>query len=196
MEVNMLSRILSEYWWTTLLRGVVWILFGIMVIAMPGISLVTLTLMFGAFALVDGVANVVSAFGGRKEATNWWMLLLAGVAGIIVGVLTFLTPGITAMLLLMYIAFWAIITGVLEILTAIKLRKEIEGEFWLALAGVASIAFGAFVIARPGAGVLAVLSLIAAYAIVLGAILVILAFKARGFVTRLTDAMRRPRPSL
>ena len=192
----MLSKILSAYWWTTLLRGVVWILFGIVVFAMPGISLVTLTLLFGFFALADGVANVVSAFGGRKENQNWWMLLLAGIAGILVGVITFVTPGITAFGLLMFIAFWAIATGVLEVMTAIKLRKEIEGEFWLGLAGVVSILFGAFIVARPGAGALAVLILIAAYSVALGVILVILSFKARGFVNRLTNAMRRPTPSL
>src|SRR5262245_49816124 len=192
----MLSKILSQYWWTTLLRGVVWILFGLVVFAMPGISLVTLTLLFGFFAFADGVANVVSAFGGRKENANWWMLLLAGIAGIVIGVLTFLTPGITVLLLLMYIAFWAIATGVLELMTAIKLRKEIEGEFWLALAGVASILFGAFIIARPGAGALAVLTLIALYSVALGVILVVLAFKARGFVNRLTAGIRRPTPSM
>jgi uncharacterized membrane protein HdeD (DUF308 family) len=188
----MLSRILSRYWWTTLLRGLVWILFGIVVFAMPGISLVTLTLMFGAFAFADGVANVVSAFGGRREYENWWVLLLAGLAGIIVGVLTFFSPGATALGLLLFIAVWAIATGILEVVTAVQLRKEIEGEFWLALAGLASIAFGIWLVAQPGAGALALLWLIASFAIVLGGILIILAFKERAFVNRLTAALKGP----
>jgi uncharacterized membrane protein HdeD (DUF308 family) len=184
----MLARNLSRYWWMILLRGAISILFGIMVFAWPGISLVSLVLLFGAFALADGFGNVVTAFGGRREHENWWVLLLAGLAGIALGVLTFLNPAVTALVLLFYIAVWAIVTGVLQIVTAIRLRKEIEGEFWLALGGVASVAFGLLLIARPGAGALTVLWLIAAYAIAYGLILVILAFKARGFAKRVEAA--------
>jgi uncharacterized membrane protein HdeD (DUF308 family) len=149
---------------------------------------VSLVLLFGAFALADGFGNVVTAFGGRREHENWWVLLLAGLAGIGLGVLTFLNPAITALVLLFYIAVWAIATGLLQIVTAIRLRKEIEGELWLALGGAASIAFGVLLIARPGAGALTVLWLIAAYAIAFGIILVILALKARGFAKRVEAA--------
>lgn len=116
-------------------------------------------------------------------------MLLAGLAGIGVGVLTFFNPGVTALTLLVYIAIWAIATGLLEIVAAIRLRKEIEGEFWLVLAGLASVGFGMLLVARPEAGALAVLWLIAAYAIVLGAILIFLAFEARGFVKRVKAAV-------
>jgi uncharacterized membrane protein HdeD (DUF308 family) len=188
----MLSNVLSRYWWMTLLRGVAWILFGMAIFAQPGLSLVTLTLLFGFFALVDGVSNAASALGGRQEYDNWWVLLLWGLAGILVGVLTFLSPGVTALGLLYYIAIWAIATGVLGIVTAVRLRKEIEGEFWLGLGGLASIAFGVLLVARPGAGALTVLWLIACYAIAFGAILIILAFKARAFVKGVTAAVRGP----
>ena len=114
-------------------------------------------------------------------------MLLAGLAGIGVGVLTFFNPGVTALTLLVYIAIWAIATGLLEIVAAIRLRKEIEGEFWLVLAGLASVGFGMLLVARPEAG--AVLWLFAAYAIVLGAILIFLAFEARGFVKRVKAAV-------
>ena len=180
----MLSRILSRYWWMTLLRGLVWILFGVVILAQPGLSLVTFALTFGAFAFVDGIGHVVSAVGGRHEYGNWWVLLLSGLAGIFVGVLTFLSPGTTALGLLYYIAFWAVATGVLGIVTAIHLRKEIEGEFWLGLAGFASVVFGLLLIARPGAGALAVLWLIGSYSIAIGGVLVILALKARAFFNR------------
>jgi uncharacterized membrane protein HdeD (DUF308 family) len=188
----MLSQLLSRYWWTTLIRGLIWILFGIAVIARPGISLVALTLLFATFVFADGIANVVSAIGGRHEYENWWVLLLAGLAGIVIGVLTFLNPAATALILLVYIAIWAIATGILELITAIHLRKEIEGEFWLGLAGLASITFGLALIARPGTGVLAVLWLVAIYAFALGLILVILAFKARAFANRVAAGVRRP----
>jgi uncharacterized membrane protein HdeD (DUF308 family) len=185
----MLSTILSRYWWMTLLRGVIAILFGIMLFAWPQISLVSLVLVFGAFAFADGITNIVTAIGGRKEHESWWLLLLAGLAGIGIGVLTFFNPAITALALLFYIAIWAIATGLLEIVAAIRLRKEIEGEFWLALAGLASVAFGVILVARPEAGALAVLWLIGAYAIAFGAVLLILAFKARSFVKRAKAAV-------
>jgi uncharacterized membrane protein HdeD (DUF308 family) len=180
----MLSDTFSRYWWTTLLRGVLWILFGIVVITQPLISVVTLTFLFGAFVLVDGIAHVAHGLGGRHENERWWVLLLAGFCGIGVGLLTFLNPGVTALVLLFYIAAWAIVTGLLEIALAVRLRKEIEGEFWLILGGVISIAFGVLLFARPGAGALSVLWLIGGYAIAFGIILVVLAMEARGFMRR------------
>lgn len=181
----MLADILSRYWWTTLLRGIISIMFGIALFALPGISLLTLTLLFGAFAMADGVASIISAFGGRREHEHWWVLLLAGLAGIGAGVLTFFNPGLTTLVLVFYIAIWAIATGLLEVVAAVRLRKEIEGEFWLALAGLVSVAFGVMLMARPSAGALALVWLIAGYAIVFGSILIALSFRARRFVRRM-----------
>ena len=179
----MLANMLSRYWWMTALRGAAWILFGLTVLTWPGLSLVVLTLMFGAFVLVDGISATATAIGGRKEHKGWWVLLLVGLCGIAVGVMTFFTPGLTALALLLYIAAWAIATGVLQTVTAIRLRKEIEGEFWLALSGVLSVLFGLLILARPGAGAMSVLWLIGLYAMVFGAMLVVLAFRVRGFVS-------------
>ncbi len=186
----MLANILKRYWWMTLLLGVIWILFGIAIFLQPAISLVTLTLLFGALVFADGVGNLITGFGGRKENEHWWVLVLAGVAGIVVGVLTFLNPAITGLVLLFYIAIWAIVAGLLKIVAAIRLRNEITGEVWLGLAGVLSIAFGVMVIARPGAGALAILWLIGGYAIVFGAILIALALKSRQFVGRVGAALK------
>jgi uncharacterized membrane protein HdeD (DUF308 family) len=185
----MLANILSRYWWMTLIRGVIAIAFGIMIYAWPEISLVSLMLVFGTLALADGVTTVATAIGGRHEHESWWVFLLAGLAGIVVGILTLLNPALTALALLFYIAIWAIATGLLQIVAAIRLRKEIEGEVWLGLAGLASIVFGVLLAARPGEGALAVLWLIATYAIVSGVILVILAFKAQTFVGRAKTAV-------
>ena len=186
----MLANILSRYWWMILLRGVAWLLFGILVYAQPAISLVTLTLLFGAFVLWDGIGNVVSAIGGRRENENWGVLLLTGLAGIAIGALTFYDPSITALGLLFYIAVWVTGTGLLQVVAGIRLRKEIEGEFWLILSGLISIALGVFLVARPGAGALSVLWVIATYAVLFGIILVVLAFRVRSFGARLAAATR------
>ena len=155
---------------------------------LPGLSLAALVLLFGVYALADGVLAIWSAIAGRREHEYWWVLLLEGLLGVGIGVLTFVAPGITALALLLYIAVWAVATGVLEILAAIRLRKEIEGEWLLALAGIASVIFGAWLMVQPGLGALALLWLIATYAIVFGLLLVVLAFKARRFAS----AVARP----
>jgi uncharacterized membrane protein HdeD (DUF308 family) len=156
---------------------------GILVWFQPGISLAALVLLFGAYSMADGILGVWTAVAERKEREHWGLLLLEGLLGIGVGILTFLVPGITALALVFYIAIWAIATGVLEIVAAIRLRKEIEGEWLLILSGLASVVFGVILMAQPGVGALAVLWLIATYAVVFGVLLVILAFKARSFVS-------------
>ena len=186
----MLAEILSRYWWMTLIRGSIWILFGLVVFARPAVSLVALALTFGVFAIADGIGAVVTAVGGRKESESWWVLLIGGLASIGVGVLALTSPGITALALLFWIAVWAIAIGALQFAAAIRLRKEINGEFWLALSGLLSIAFGAFLIIRPGAGILSVLWLIASYAIAFGVILILLAFRVRGVVRRVAAAIK------
>ena len=143
----MFGNLLSRYWGMTFLRGAIWMLFGILIFMQPGLSLVTFTYLFGMFALVDGIASLVTAFGGREENDNWWILLLLGLAGIGVAVLAFTYPAVTALAVLFWIAGWAITIGVLEIAVGIWLRKEIDGEFWLILAGLASVAFGVFLFA-------------------------------------------------
>lgn len=181
-----LAAILFRNWWVLLLRGLAAIAFGVLIWFQPGISLAALVLLFGAYAMVDGILGVWTAIAGRTEHEHWWVLLLEGSLGIGVGVLTFFAPGVTALALLFYIAIWAIATGVLEIVAAIRLRKEIEGEWLLILSGLASIVFGVLLVAQPGAGALAVLWLIATYAVVFGVLLVLLALKARSFISQAT----------
>ena len=186
----MLATTLLRHWWMTLIRGLIWIVFGIVIFTQPLISLVTLTLTFGAFVLADGVGKMVTAIRGRQGNEDWWVLLLAGLCGIGAGVMTFFIPGLTALAVLFYIATWAIATGLLETVAAIRLRKEIEGEFWMGLSGLVSIAFGVLLMARPGSGALSVLWLIAGYAIALGVTHIFLAFKVRGFTERVVAKVK------
>lgn len=182
-----LASILTRSWWLLLLRGLAAIAFGVLTWIQPGISLAALVLLFGAHSMADGILGVWTSIAGRQDHEHWWVLLLGGLLGVGVGILTFLAPGLTALAILFYIAIWAIATGVLEIVAAIRLRKEIKGEWMLILAGLASLVFGILLMAQPGAGALALLWLIASYAVVFGVLLVILAFKARGFAGRLTQ---------
>jgi len=155
-----LAAILTRGWWRLLVRGLVAIAFGVFTWLRPGLSLAALVLVFGIYCTADGVLGIWTAIAGRNDNDYWWVLLLAGIVGVGVGAVTFAAPGLTAVALLVYIAVWALVKGVLEIATAIRLRKEIQGEWLLVVGGAASVAFGALLLARPGAGVLAVLWLI------------------------------------
>ena len=175
---------LARDWWLLVLRGVAGVLFGLGTIFWPGISLLVLVLLFGAYALVDGVFSMLAAVQAAQHRTRWWPSALEGVAGIAAGILTLAWPQITALVLLYLIAGWALITGILEIVAAIRLRKEIENEWLLALAGVASVLFGIGTAIFPGAGALAITWLIGAYAFVVGILFIALGLKLRGLRDR------------
>jgi uncharacterized membrane protein HdeD (DUF308 family) len=164
------------------LRGAAAILFGILAFVWPGITLAVLVLFWGAFALIDGLLALVSAF--RTNNDHRWALVFEGIVGIVVGVGTFLWPDLTALALVFIIAAWALITGVLEIIAAVRLRRVIDNEWWLAVSGVASVILGLLLLAMPGAGALALVWVIAAYAMVFGALMVALAFRLRSLGER------------
>jgi uncharacterized membrane protein HdeD (DUF308 family) len=168
---------LTANWWALAIRGLVAVLFGLLTLFLPGITLVTLVLLFGAYALVDGVFNVIAFF---RVASHQWALLIEGVVGIVAGVITFAMPAITAIALLYLIAFWAILTGIFEIVAGIRLRKAIANEWLLLMMGVLSLLFGFLILFAPGAGALAIVLWIGAYALVFGVFLLALAFRLRG----------------
>lgn len=170
---------LSKAWRIVALRGVLGILFGIGAIIWPGITLLVLVAFFGAYMFVDGVVALWQAIQFRHERERWPMLLLEAVIGMTIGVVTFFTPGITALAWLITIAAWAIVTGILEIVTAIRLRKVIEGEFFVILTGVLSIVLGIALVLMPTAGLIAWVWLIGTYSIVFGVLLLGLAFRLR-----------------
>lgn len=174
---------LARNWWTVALRGAIAIIFGLLALFWPGITLTALVFIFGAFVLVSGVLLVIAAFRDGLTHAHGWLLLLEGIIGIAIGIMVFVWPAITALVLLYLIAAWAVITGVLEIIAAIQVRKEIQNEWLLAIAGIASVLFGILLIVWPIAGALAILWIIAAYAIVFGVLLLILAFRLRSWGT-------------
>ena len=146
--------VLARNWWALVLRGLFAVLFGIMALAWPGITLGALVLLYGAYALADGVFAIAAVMAGRTGGRPWWSLLVEGLVGIAVGIMTFAWPGITALVLLYLIAAWAVVTGIFEIVAAIRLREEIRGEWLLALSGILSILFGLALVdlARRGGG--------------------------------------------
>jgi uncharacterized membrane protein HdeD (DUF308 family) len=170
---------LADNWWLILLRGLCAIAFGVLTFIWPGVTLLTLVIFYGAYALVDGVLAIIAAIKGGTPIPRWW-LLLVGLCGIAAGVATFLWPGLTALILLFLIAGWSLVVGVLQIVGAIALRKEIEGEWLLILSGVLSVVFGLLLFARPGQGALALLIVIGCYAVLYGIVMVAFAFRLRG----------------
>ncbi|MEY2488836.1 MAG: hypothetical protein QOC70_778 [Verrucomicrobiota bacterium] len=166
-------------WWLLALRGLAAVIFGLLAFAWPGITLLTLIWLFGAFALVNGILSLVLATKAPKGYPRFGSLILGGLLGILAGLLTFVMPGITALGLLILIAAWALVTGILEIVAAITLRKAITGEWILIVTGLASVAFGILLILQPAAGALVMVFWIGAYALVFGILLIVLAFKMR-----------------
>jgi uncharacterized membrane protein HdeD (DUF308 family) len=170
---------LSRNWWAIAIRGVAAIVFGILAFVWPGITLAALILLFGAYAVVDGIFTLIAALrGGDRDRHRGW-LVLEGVVSIGAGIVAFAWPGLTALALVFVIAAWAIVTGVLEIVAAVRLRKHIRNEWWLVLGGVLSVAFGVLLLVAPAVGALALVFWIGAYAILFGALLLGLAFRLR-----------------
>ncbi len=168
---------LARYWWLVALRGIAAILFGVLAFVWPGITLAVLVILFGAYALVDGILGLIAAL--RGETQHRLALALEGVVSVVAGLVAFVWPGLTALALLYIIAFWAIVTGALEIFAAVRLRRIITNELGLIIGGVLSVLFGIVLLVAPGAGALAVVFLIGAYAIVFGIALLGLAWRLR-----------------
>jgi uncharacterized membrane protein HdeD (DUF308 family) len=180
--------VLSRNWWALALRGLAAIVFGVLAFVWPGITLWALVLLFGAYMLVDGIFAIVAAVRAAGREARWWLLLVEGVLGVLAGLVAFLLPGITALALLYLVAAWAIFTGILQIVGAVRLRREIEGEWALILGGVLSVIFGVLLAVLPGPGILALVWLIGAYAVVSGVLLIVLAFRVRNRVRNRDEA--------
>jgi uncharacterized membrane protein HdeD (DUF308 family) len=175
----MLEKI-THNWWMFAIRGVAAVIFGIVALIWPGQALQALVLVFGAYALVDGIFAVIAGIAARGSFDRWWAMLLEGIAGIVIGLLTFLWPNLTALVLVYFIAAWAFITGIFEIIAAIQLRRVITGEWMLILGGVLSIIFGILLFVFPGAGAVSLVWMIGFYAIVFGISEIVFAFRLRG----------------
>jgi uncharacterized membrane protein HdeD (DUF308 family) len=169
---------LARNWWLILLRGICAVIFGLLTFAWPGVTLAVLVLFYGAFAMVDGILALGAAIMGGAPAPRWW-LAIVGLLGIGVGLITLMMPGLTAIVLLYFIAFWAIAIGAMQVAGAIRLRKEIDNEWMLIGSGIISILFGIILIAAPGAGALGLLLVIGVYAVIHGITLIALAMRLR-----------------
>lgn len=174
----MIAR-LSSHWWLFLFRGILALALGIVMPLVPGAAIFTLAILFGAYALVDGVLAIAAAIRLRHAATNWGWLIVEGVLGVIVGVLTFVYPGITALFLVYLFAWWAVLTGVLAIVTAVRLRAAVANEVFTVLLGVLSIGAGIVMFFIPVAGVLAIVWTISIYAILAGIFMIGLSLRLR-----------------
>src|ERR1700745_1586580 len=175
----MLLQILKRHWWVPVLRVVAAIIFGVIAFTHPVMAAATLVLFFGAWVLIDGIFRIVGAIGHRTEDSDWGFNLIIGILGVIVGLLTFHAPGVTALALVIYIAAWALMIGAMGIALAIKMRREIKGEWFLILMGLASIAFAVMLLWNPLPGALALVWLIGSYAIVFGILGLIFGFRLR-----------------
>jgi uncharacterized membrane protein HdeD (DUF308 family) len=171
----------TGHWWALAIRGGIAIIFGLAALLRPDIALEALILLFGAYALVDGVFAIVGVFGGTRGGTPRWLLLIEGIAGILAGIIAFVLPGLTAIVLLYLIAAWAVVTGIFEIATAIRLRQEIRGEWALIIGGALSVLFGVILaVIGPVAGLVSLIWLIGVYAVAFGILMLITAFQVRG----------------
>jgi uncharacterized membrane protein HdeD (DUF308 family) len=180
----------AEIWWTLVLRGVAALLFGVLTFLLPGITVAALVLLFGAFAFVDGVFNIVDAFARVSRRGRRWAAFFQGLAGITAGLITFFMPGLTMLALVSLVAAWALLTGAFEIVAALRLRKLLTNEWLLVLSGILSIGLGVALILFPLAGMVALVWWIGAYAMVMGVLLLALGFKLRRW-ERNPDAIPR-----
>ena len=171
--------LLARNWWAVALRGISALLVAALLFVWPGRTLLALVLLFGAYTFIDGILTIISVFRPKEGQPHRWPLLAEGLLGLVAGVLTFVIPGVSARLIVILLSMWAISTGVSEISSAIRLRKEMTGEWLLALGGGVSVVFGVLLLLSSGASPATIVVLLAAYALIFGLLLLILAFRIR-----------------
>jgi len=176
-----MSRFVERNWWVLLIRGLVSVAFGVIAFLWPGATLTTLVLLIGAWFFVDGVFSVIGAIQHRSADRQWWLLLLEGLVGVLAGLGVVFLPGLSTLALLYVFGAWNIITGILEIAAAIRLRREIQGEIWMILGGLLSIVIGVFAFIAPVITALSLVLVLAVYAVLFGIMMIVLAFRARSW---------------
>lgn len=175
-----LVRVMANNWWVPLLRGIAAVIFGLMALFWPGLTVYFLLIVFGAYAIFDGIMATIVAFQRKSEDDRWWSWALDGFLSIVIGLMALFWPVATALVFVIWMAAWAVVTGVLRIIAAIRLRKEIAGEWALGLSGLLLIIWGGLMAMIPAAGLLSIAWLIGLFALLIGAVMVVLAFRLRG----------------
>jgi uncharacterized membrane protein HdeD (DUF308 family) len=189
-DAPMLARLAQSWHWIAL-RGLFAVLFGIFAFIWPGITLAVLVLVWGAYAIADGVMALIAAYSMHEAGKPMGALIVVGILGIAAGLVTFFWPGMTALVLLLFIASWAVLMGIFQIAAAIRFRKHIENEWLLGLSGAVSILFGVLMFLQPGAGALAVVWLIGSFSLFFGILLIALGFKLKGLANRMATRETR-----
>lgn len=174
---------LAKNWWMFLVRGILAIILGVIALLSPSGAYLSLVLIIGIYALVSGVVAIISALTSKAKSENWWWIIFVGIIGILFGAFTLLQPAAMSAIWLLLIAAWAILTGILEIITGIRLRKFIKGEFWLILGGAVSVLFGIFLFVNPTSGAFAIGFIVGVFAILIGILYILLAFSMKKFNT-------------
>ena len=183
-----ISNALARNWWMLALRGLIAVIFGVLAFVLPGMTLLTLVYLFGVYALVNGILALAHAFSAPKSYPRFDALIVTGIVSIAAGVLAFIWPGITALSMVLLIAAWAIVNGIVEIALAVRLRRVIPHEWLLMLAGILSVLLGIAIVFQPATGALALLFWIGGFAIVFGVLLIALAFRVRRLATAFLQA--------
>ena len=182
LKIGMLSEIFARNWWTLAVRGVLSILFGVLALAIPGLTLAVLVTVFGCYAILDGVFSITAGYRRHKaELPRWGVPIVLGLLSIAAGIFAFGWPGITATALALVMGVWATTIGFLEIIVATQARKRLGSQIMLMIAGALSVVFGFLIFSQPAAGALVLVSLIGAYAIVSGCFRIAAAYRLRRF---------------
>lgn len=175
---------LARNWWLVEVRGVLALLVGILTFAWPLATIEAFVFLFGIYSFLDGAFALAAAVAGNARRNEWWALLLEGLIGLALGVVAFASPGTIAVAAVFVVAFWAIVTGVLEIGAAVRLRTYVANELWLLLSGVVSILFGAALFVAPGPGLVVLTWLFGIYSILFGVTLIVFGFRVRSWAGR------------
>lgn len=178
---------IAKTWWAFVLRGVLTILFGVAAIAQPQITAAVLVTLFGFFALIEGIAAAVQSFGIRKHEEDWWLMLVGGLIAAAIGGLTLFRPDVTILAIVLYIGVWAIVSGIVQVIFAVRVRKLVEGEGWLVLGGLLSVIAGLLLLFQPAMGAATLVTVLAVYAILFGLFVVVVGFRLRSLAKRLPD---------
>lgn len=175
-----LLRAMSDHWWVLLLRGIAAVVFGLIALAMPGLTLMVLLITFGVYAVFDGILAIVTGFRRKAFDDQWWAWALDGLLSVLIGLMALFWPAATAVAFILWMAAWAIVAGIFRIIEAIRLRREIEGEWALGLSGLLLVLWGVLLVLLPAAGLLGFAWMIGSLAVLIGLTLIVLAFRLKG----------------